>query len=591
MNGLVEFIIKLCCIVCSGIHFTLFSNLQFFSIPLMQSKLESHKVDDNVVVTCLNIAKSEYNRYRAIEIYVTMLNCILLFINWYTTSDIKWIVSGIFSLAASIISFLVIININKQLNHLMIVIIMTNSERSGGEKEETSNSNNNNIDIHATSTTQKVLESLLKKWNHINNYQCILTAKNFTQLIKNSNNSSSSQRCLNRLNFSSSSFEKIPPITTLTADELMLKDTVAKFSNERIRPLVKKMDEKGELDKELLADCFANGLMGIEIPEEYNGTGLNFMSSIIIIEELAKVDPGISVIVDVQNTLINNCIKRYGNDAQKQQYLPKLATEMVGSFCLSESSSGSDAFALKTRADKQGDYYVINGGKAWITNAKEAGVFIVMANVDPSAGYRGITAFLVDRNTPGLEVGKKEDKLGIRSSSTCEVIFNDVKVPASNVLGQVGKGYKIAIEGLNEGRIGIAAQMLGLAEGAFESTLPYLMQRKQFGKPIAEFQGMQFTYADLAVDIEAGKLLTYNAARLQEAGKPFVTEASMAKLYCSRIAEKVSSACITMLGGVGITKEFDAEKYFRDCKVGQIYEGTTNIQLQVIAKSIMAKYK
>eukprot|EP01133_Synstelium_polycarpum_P002272 gene2272-2575_t len=384
---------------------------------------------------------------------------------------------------------------------------------------------------------------------------------------------------------------KRQPITELTDSEVMLRDTVAKFSQERMKPLVKKMDHEGQLDKGLLGELFENGLMGIEIDEQYGGTGLNFMSAIIIIEELAKIDPAISVIVDVQNTLINNCIKRYGTEAQRNKYLPRLATDMVGSFCLSETVSGSDAFALKTRAEKQGDMYVINGGKAWITNAKEAGVYIVMANVDPSAGYRGITAFLVDRDTPGLEIGKKEDKLGIRASSTCEVIFNDVKVPASAILGQLGKGYKMAIEGLNEGRIGIAAQMIGLAEGAFESTMPYLMQRKQFGKAIGEFQGMQFTYADLAVDIEAGKLLTYNAARLQEAGLPFVTEASMAKLYCSRVAEKVSSACITMLGGVGITKEFDAEKFFRDCKVGQIYEGTTNIQLQTIAKSIAAKYK
>ncbi|GAM24011.1 hypothetical protein SAMD00019534_071860 [Acytostelium subglobosum LB1] len=391
--------------------------------------------------------------------------------------------------------------------------------------------------------------------------------------------------------FCSSTHETRPPITEFTPEENMLRDTVAKFSLERVKPLVKEMDVKSELNMGLFKECFDNGLMGIEIPEQYNGTGLNFMSSIIIIEELAKVDPALSVIVDVQNTLINNCIKRYGNEEQKAKYLPKLATEMVGSFCLSETSAGSDAFSLKTRAEKQGDYYVINGSKAWITNAKEAGVYIVMANIDPASKHRGITAFLVDRNTPGLEIGKKEDKMGIRASSTCEVIFNDVKVHKSAVLGELGKGYKIAIEGLNEGRIGIAAQMIGLAQGAFDSTMPYLMQRTQFGKPLAEFQGMQFSYADLAVDIEAGKLLTYNAARLQEAGKPFVTEASMAKLYCSRVAERVASTCITMLGGVGFTKEFDAEKFFRDCKVGQIYEGTTNMQLQVIARSIMAKYK
>eukprot|EP01132_Coremiostelium_polycephalum_P002224 gene2224-2741_t len=421
--------------------------------------------------------------------------------------------------------------------------------------------------IHRTNT--EVLEFLLEKGGIVYSYTLLRNSFFFCRLdlIKVLHNWS----VKNQVGTEIIAEPNIQPITMLSQDELMLKSTVSQFATKRIKPLVKQMDEKSYLDEGLRKELFDMSLMGIEIPEKFNGSGLNFMSSIIVIEELAKIDPAISVIVDVQNTLVNNCIMRYGTEEQKQKYLPKLATDTMASFCLSEWSSGSDAFALKTKAEKKGDHYVLNGTKAWITNSKEAGVFIVMANVDPSQGYKGITAFIVDRDTPGLEIGKKEDKLGIRASSTCEVIFNDVAVPASNILGQLGRGYKIAIEGLNEGRIGIAAQMIGLAQGAFDSTMPYLIDRKQFGKSIGEFQGMQFTYADLAVDIEAGKLLTYNAARLQEAGQPFVTEASMAKLYCSKVAEKVSSACISMLGGVGYTKEFDAEKYFRDCKVGQIY--------------------
>ncbi|EGC40171.1 hypothetical protein DICPUDRAFT_44750 [Dictyostelium purpureum] len=412
--------------------------------------------------------------------------------------------------------------------------------------------------------------------------------------IVNSRNLNNCLKLNNRLSnksFSTSS-SGILPITTLTENEEMLKNQVSSFANERILPLVKEMDEKSMLDMNILKNLFEMDLMGIEIPEQYGGAGMNFMSSIIAIEELAKVDPSISVIVDVQNTLVNNCINRYGNEEQKKKYLSLLAKNTVGSFCLSESGSGSDAFSLATRATKQPDgTFVLNGTKQWITNAKEAGVFIVMANVDPSQGYKGITAFIVESSNPGLKIGKKEDKLGIRASSTCEVILDNCVVSSDSILGQLGKGYKIAIEGLNEGRIGIAAQMLGLAEGVFESTIPYLMERKQFGKPIAEFQGMQFTYADLAIDIEAAKLLTYNAARMQEAGLPFVHQASMAKLYASRVAEKTASACISMLGGVGFTKEFPAEKFFRDSKVGQIYEGTTNIQLQVVAKSILKNFK
>jgi len=410
--------------------------------------------------------------------------------------------------------------------------------------------------------------------------------KTSKQLIANNSN-----KCINTSRLFSTEVGKIKPITTLTENEQELQETVRKFSQDRIKPLVKLMDEKSYLDKDLLNELFDMNLMGIEIPEKYNGLGLNFMSSVIVIEELAKVDPAISVIVDVQNTLVNNCIQRYGTEEQKSKYLSLLATKHVGSFCLSEAGSGTDAFSLKTTATKNGDTYVLNGTKCWITNAKEAGVFIVMANVDPSQGYKGITAFLVDATNPGVSIGKKEDKLGIRASSTCEVILTDCVVPATAVLGQVGKGYKIAIEGLNEGRIGIAAQMLGLAQGVFDSTMPYIIERKQFNKPIADFQGMQFIYADLAVEIEAARLLTYNAARMQEAGLPFVTEASMAKLYASKVAEKAASACISMLGGVGYTKEFDAEKFFRDSKVGQIYEGTTNIQLVTIAKAILNRYK
>ncbi|KAF2070251.1 hypothetical protein CYY_008434 [Polysphondylium violaceum] len=398
-------------------------------------------------------------------------------------------------------------------------------------------------------------------------------------------------KCINNTRLFSTQVGKIKPITVLTEAEEELKETVRKFSQDRIKPLVKDMDEKAYLDKKLLHELFEMSLMGIEIPEKYNGLGLNFMSSVIVIEELAKIDPSISVMVDVQNTLVNNCIQRYGTEEQRVKYLNQLATNTVGSFCLSESGSGSDAFSLKTTATKQGDNYVLNGTKCWITNAKEAGLFIVMANIDPSQGYKGITAFIVEGSNPGLSIGKKEDKLGIRASSTCEVILTDCVVPSSAILGQAGKGYKIAIEGLNEGRIGIAAQMLGLAQGVFDSTMPYLIERKQFNKPIADFQGMQFIYADLAVEIEAARLLTYNAARIQEAGLPFVTEASMAKLYASKVAEKAASACISMLGGVGYTKEFDAEKFFRDSKVGQIYEGTTNIQLQTIAKAVLNKYK
>jgi len=351
------------------------------------------------------------------------------------------------------------------------------------------------------------------------------------------------------------------------------------------------MDEKNELDPSLLPQMFEQGLMGIEIPAEHGGGGMSFTSACLTIEELGKVDPAISVIVDVQNTLINNAIKRFGTAEQHHKYFPRLATDTVGSFCLSEWGCGSDAFALKTTAKQDGNHYVINGTKAWITNAKEAGLYIVMATVDPSAGYKGITAFLVEKGTKGLSIGKKEDKLGIRASSTCEVLLQDCRVPASNILGQRGKGYQIAIETLNEGRIGIGAQMLGLAQGAFDTTMQYINQRNAFGKPVAEFQGVQFQFASMAADILSAKLLVYNAARLKESGKPFVLDAAVAKLRASEVAERVSSLCLNLLGGVGFTKEMPAEKYFRDCKIGQIYEGTSNIQLQTIAKLVQQQYK
>jgi len=358
-----------------------------------------------------------------------------------------------------------------------------------------------------------------------------------------------------------------------------------------VQPRVRAMDDAAAIDAAILRDCFEHGLMAIEVPAMYGGGGLSFTSSIIAIEELAKVDPSLSVVVDVQNTLVVTAIRKWGREDQREKYLTLLAKDTVGSFCLSEWGSGSDAFALKTKAEKDGDFFVLNGTKAWITNAKEAGVFIVFASVDFSLGYKGITAFIVDKDTEGITIGKKEDKLGIRASSTCEVVLKNCRVPSRNVLGEVGKGYKIAIESLNEGRIGIAAQMIGLAQGALDATMPYLTQRQQFGTPIADFQGMQFTYADAATDIMAGRVLCLNAARMKEAGLPFVLEASMAKLFCSQTAEKVASKCINMLGGVGFTKEFPVEKFYRDCKVGQIYEGTTNIQLQTIAKTLRARYK
>jgi len=381
------------------------------------------------------------------------------------------------------------------------------------------------------------------------------------------------------------------PLQMLSEEETMMKDVVARFAQERIAPRVRAMDEAMTMDKDIIDEMFANGFMGVEIPAEYGGTGASFMSAILTIEELGKVDASVSVFCDVQNTLVNNVFSFYASDDIKARAFPRLATDTVGAFCLSEPGSGSDAFALKTRAEDKGDHYLINGNKAWITNSAEAGLFLVMANLDPSKGYKGITCFLVDREMAGVEIGKKEDKLGIRASSTCPISFTDVEVPKENVVGEIGKGYKIAIEILNEGRIGIGAQMLGIAQGAFDATMPYLQQRKQFGTRIGDFQGMQHQYAQAAVDIEAARLMVYNAARLKMAGRPFVKEAAMAKLYASQVAERTASKCVEWLGGVGFTKDFPAEKFYRDCKIGAIYEGTSNIQLQTIAKLVQKEYE
>ncbi len=379
-------------------------------------------------------------------------------------------------------------------------------------------------------------------------------------------------------------FGAVTALSQISEDERLFYDTVLEFARQRVGPKVMEMDERAALEPSLLPALFELGVMGVEIPEQYGGAGASFFNAILAVEALARVDPSVSVLVDVQNTLVNNALLRWGNEEQKQRYLPKMASEWVGSYALSEASSGSDAFALKLRAEAKPDRYVLNGRKLWITNAAESSLFVVFANVDPSLGYKGITAFIVERTFPGFGVGKKENKLGIRASSTCELIFDNVEVPRENVLGEVGKGYKIAIEALNEGRIGIGAQMLGLARGAFEAALPYTRERVQFGKPIADFQGMQFHIARIAMEIEAARLMVYNAARLKDAGQPFVKEAAMAKLFASEVAERTASQCVELFGGVGFTKEYPAEKFYRDAKIGKIYEGTSNMQLVTIAK-------
>jgi len=379
------------------------------------------------------------------------------------------------------------------------------------------------------------------------------------------------------------------PLTALTEDEQLFRDNVRQFAEESVRPFVKEMDEKGVFEKSLIDQFFQLGLMGIEIPEQYGGGGGTFFEAILAVEELSRIDPSAGVIVDVQNTLCINAILRWGTEEQKQKYLPKMATEWVGAYALSEAGSGSDAFALTTRAEDKGDHWLLNGRKMWITNGKEAGVFIMIATVDPSAGYKGITAFLVERDMPGFTVGKKEDKLGIRASSTCELILEDCKVPKENLLGEKGKGYKIAIETLNEGRIGIGAQMLGLAQGAWDNAARYAQERKQFGQPIANFQGIQFQIAQMATEILAARLMVYNAARMKDAGMNFVKEAAMAKLFASQVAERVASLAVEIYGGYGFTKDYPVEKFFRDAKIGKIYEGTSNMQLMTIAKLALGK--
>jgi alkylation response protein AidB-like acyl-CoA dehydrogenase len=381
--------------------------------------------------------------------------------------------------------------------------------------------------------------------------------------------------------------EHAQPLTLFAEDEAIFRDSVREFAQAQIRPLVREMDEQAKIPRGLVDKLFDLGVMAIEIPETYGGAGASFFHAVLAVEELSKVDPSVGVLVDVQNTLVANAFLRWGNDEIKRRYLTRMAANTVGAYALSEAGSGSDAFALTTRAREDGDSYVLTGRKLWITNGNEADIFLVFATVNPEAGYRGITAFVVERGQAGFTVGKKEDKLGIRASSTCELIFEDCRVPKANVLGEVGKGYKTAIETLNEGRIGIGAQMIGLAAGALEHTIKYTKERKQFGKPIAEFQAVQHQIARAAVDVEAARLTVYTAARLRDAGKPFLTEAAVCKIFSSEVAERVSSLAVNLFGGNGFVKEYPVEKLFRDAKIGQIYEGTSNLQLQTIAKQLL----
>lgn len=382
-----------------------------------------------------------------------------------------------------------------------------------------------------------------------------------------------------------------PALTQLSEEETLFRDSVLDFAKRRVAPHVAEMDVKGALDHSFLPELFELGLMGIEIPETYGGAGASFFNAILAVEAMATVDPSVSVLIDVQNTLVANAFLRWANEDQKKKYLTMLARDKVGAYALSEAGSGSDAFALATRAEKKGDKWILNGRKLWITNGNEAGVYLVLATIDKSKGYKGITAFAVERDYKGFSVGKKEDKLGIRASSTCELVLEDCEVPAENVIGEVGKGYKIAIETLNEGRIGIGAQMIGLAQGAFDYAMKYVNERKQFGQTIGSFQGMQFQYARVAMEIEAARLMVYNAARLKDAGQSFVKEAAMAKLFSSEVAERAASMCVEFLGGVGFTKDYPMEKLYRDAKIGKIYEGTSNMQLATIAKIIQTQYE
>ena len=377
------------------------------------------------------------------------------------------------------------------------------------------------------------------------------------------------------------------PLTVLAEDERIFRESVREFADAQVRPLVREMDEHAKIPRALIDQLFDLGVMAIEIPEAYGGTGASFFHSVLAVEEFSRVDPSVGVLVDVQNTLVVNALLRWGNDDIKRRFLTKLASGTVGAYALSEAGSGSDAFALATRAREDGADYVLSGRKLWITNGNEADIFLVFATIDPGAGYRGITAFVVERGFPGFTVGKKEDKLGIRASSTCELLFEDCRVPRGNVLGEAGKGYKAAIETLNEGRIGIGAQMIGLARGALEHAIRYTKERRQFGKPVAEFQAVQHQLARAAVEVEAATLTVYNAARLRDAGRPFLTEAAICKIYSSEVAERVASLAVNLFGGYGFVKDYPVEKLYRDAKIGQIYEGTSNLQLQTIAKQLL----
>ena len=379
----------------------------------------------------------------------------------------------------------------------------------------------------------------------------------------------------------------MPALTRLAEDEAIFRDSVYEFADREIRPLAREMDEHAKFSPELIKKLFALGVMSVEVPESFGGAGGTFFHSVLAVESLSRVDPSVGVLVDVQNTLVINAVMHWGSDDIKRKYLPKFTTNMIGAYCLSEAGSGSDAFAMAARATETADGFTINGRKLWITNGNEADMFIVFANVNPDAGYRGITAFIVDRGTPGFTVGKKEDKLGIRASSTCELLFEDCVVPKSQILGEVGKGYNVAIETLNEGRIGIGAQMVGLAQGALDHAIGYTKERKQFGKPIADFQAVQHQLARAAMELHAARLTVYEAARLRDAGRPFLTEAAMSKLYTSEVAERVTSLAVNLFGGYGFVKDYPVEKLYRDAKIGQIYEGTSNLQLQTIAKQIL----
>ncbi|KAH7718558.1 Protein ACDH-1 a [Aphelenchoides avenae] len=382
-----------------------------------------------------------------------------------------------------------------------------------------------------------------------------------------------------------------PPLTQLSEEELAIKETVKKFSNDVIAPLIREMDRTSRMDQRVIDGCFENGLLGVEVPAAYGGPELSFFNLVLIVEEVSKIEPAVGTLVAVHNTLTVPLIVKYGTEEQKQKYLTRIHKDWVASFCLSEPSSGSDAFALKTVAKKDGDDYIINGSKMWISNSTQAQFFLVMANADPSKGYKGITCFIVDRDTPGFQIGKEEDKLGIRASATCQLFFDNVRVPKSAILGEVGKGYKMAIECLNSGRIAIGSQSLGLAQGCFDVTIPYLQERKQFNSRLIDFQGIQHQVADVATEIEAARLMIYNAARLQEAGFAPIKEAAMAKLYASNVGMKTARECVQWMGGVGFTKEFPQEKFYRDSIIMPIYEGTSNIQLNTIAKLIDKEYQ